>query len=605
MIDTINGTIPSLIDRMKQEGNKTTISLRKYIGILNNKGFFVIPDYQRGYVWGQRKKNDPIDSVTHLIGTLKDAYPLNKDVFLQGITVHGVPNSYDITIVDGQQRTTFFYLLLKYLQYDGHLRVKYEIREQSNEYLQNLDITSVDRTNSEDLEDFQDIFFFKRTLRIFTRELMGIDKTNFLSFILDKVNFLFVIIPEEQAKIVFTMMNGNKAKMTDEELIKAELLRCASLKDSRIGEAEHSEMRSRLAREWDYWLHWWNTGDIKKFFRTEGRQLGWLLPLIANRLIANNSNHAFFKYFRNKMLNEHSIKQSKAVFKRMRLLQKSIEDVYNDSKLYNYFGVILYIRDSTESRFAFLRWFFAMSNQNEETHIKTESELKRYYDWAILGVNHEDIVANNIEKYNDARRAFLIALEGDLLFLQNYEVAYRWLLRQNIKQDNQVQKRKGRKFNFNIERDRSLEHIYPKSKIGHRNEDGIALGSDDKVLDATHLAGIKLWREDMKWTCPQDNHIYHGSEHCIGNLVLLYRRDNSKFNNADFRQKNQYFFCDLDDDAFESRHLIHTTMVFSNVCWEDQSTNSPWNKEQVSHRKYDEIEDFKKDYPELNDLNNE
>lgn len=599
MIDTNSGTIPSLIDRMKQEGNKTAISLREYIGILNNKGYFVIPDYQRGYVWGQRKKNDPIDSVTHLIGTLKDAYQWKKKVFLQGITVHGVTNSFDISIVDGQQRTTFFYLLLKYLQYDGHLRVKYEIREQSNEYLQNLDITCVDKTNSEDSEEFQDIFFFKKTIGIFTKELKSIDKSDFLSFILDKVNFLFVIIPEEQAEIVFTMMNGNKAKMTDEELIKAELLRCASLNDSRICEAEHSEMRSRLAREWDYWLHWWNEEDIQKFFRTDGRQLGWLLPLITN------NSKVSFKDFRNKMLNELSIKQSKAVCKKMRLLQKSIEDVYNDSKSYNYLGVILYIRNSTELRFAFLRWFFALGNEKEETHTKSETELRRYYDWAIIGVNHEDIVTNNLEKYNDARRVFLTELEGNLLFLQNYEVAYRWLLRQNIKQDNQDQKRRGRKFNFNIERDRSLEHIYPKSKIGHRNEDGVALGWDDKALDATHLAEIKLWREDMKWTNPQNNHVYHGSEHCIGNLVLLYRRDNSKFNDADFRQKNHYFFCDLDDDAFESRHLIHTTMVFSNVCWEDQSTNSPWNKEQVSRRKHDEIEDFKKDYPELNDLNNE
>ena len=41
--------------------------------------------------------------------------------------------------------------------------------------------------------------------------------------------FLFVIIPEEQAKIVFTMMNGYKAKMTDEELIKADLLRFSCL----------------------------------------------------------------------------------------------------------------------------------------------------------------------------------------------------------------------------------------------------------------------------------------------------------------------------------------------------------------------------------------
>lgn len=203
------------------------------------------------------------------------------------------------------------------------------------------------------------------------------------------------------------------------------------------------------------------------------------------------------------------------------------------------------------------------------THAKSEKELKRYYDWAIIGVNHEDIVSGNIEKYNDARRAFLTALESNLLFLQNYEVAYRWLIRQNIRQDNQInskdQKCKGRKFNFNIERDRSLEHIYPKSKIGHKSDDGEALGWKDEKLDSKHLSDIKLWREDMAWTCPEDNHVYHGSEHCIGNLVLLYKRDNSKFNDADFRQKNYYFFRDLDDEAFESRHLIHTTMIFSDV----------------------------------------
>lgn len=596
MMDTIKGTVPSLTERMKQEGNKSTISLREYIGLLSNEGCFVIPDYQRGYVWGQRKKNEPMDSATYLIRTLKDAYQLKKNIFLQGITVHGVTNTYNISIVDGQQRTTFFYLLLKYLQYDRPIRIKYKIRKQSNEYLQNLELVSVDRNNS---EEFQDIFFFKRTIRIFTRELTDLNKKDFLNYILDNVKFLFVIIPEEQAEIVFTMMNGNKAKMTDEELIKAELLRCASLKHDIIKEAEHSEMRSRLAREWDYWLHWWNDEQIKKFFHTDGRQLGWLLPL------ASNNSKISFSIFREKMLKEQNIKQSKSVFKKLRLLQKSIEDAYNNSKYFNYLGVILYIRNNSEQRFAFLRWFFVLSNENEETHIKSEQELKRYYDWAIIGVNHEDIVTTDIEKYNEARRVFLTALESNLLFLQNYEVAYRWLLRQNIKQDNQDQKRKGRKFNFNIERDRSLEHIYPKSKIGHRNEEGIVLGWDDKVLDATHLAEIKLWREDMKWSCPDNNHVYHGSEHCIGNLVLLYRRDNSKFNDADFRQKNQYFFRDLDDDAFESRHLIHTTMVFSNVCWEDQSTNSPWNKEQVPRRKHDEIEDFKKDYPELNDLSHE
>ena len=591
--------IPPLSKRIKDEVNRTAISLREYIGLLHNEGCFVIPDYQRGYVWGQKKKEEEIDSVTYLIRTLKEAYSVKEDgkyVFLQGITVHGTENSYDINLVDGQQRTTFFYLLLKFLEYDGDLRIQYQIRKQSNEYLSKIDFSSIDRSEE---EEFQDIFFFKRTLRIFSRELDGYDKKDFLVFILDSVRFLFVIIPEEQAKIVFTMMNGNKAKMTDEELIKAELLRCASRKDARIKEAEHSEMRSRLAREWDYWLHWWNDDNIIKFFRTDGRQLGWLLPLITNNYKIS------FKEFREKMLNEQGLRQSKAVFKKLRLLQKSIEDVYNDSKSYNYFGVILYIRNSTELRFAFLRWFFALSNQNEETHKKTETELKRYYDWAIIGVNHEDIVANNIEKYNDARRIFLNAMESNLLFLQNYEVAYRWLLRQNIKQDNQDQKRKGRKFNFTIERDRSLEHIYPKSKIGHKNDEGKPLGWNDEELDKKHLDEVKLWREDMVWTCPEDKHVYHGSEHCIGNLVLLYRRDNSKFNDADFRQKNHYFFRDLDDDAFESRHLIHTTMIFSDVSWEDENTGSAWNKEQVPRRKYEELKCFNEDYPELNEKNDE
>lgn len=576
----------SLTERLSHCLNKTTISLKEYIGLIGNEGAFVIPDYQRGYVWGQKKKDGTSDSVTYLVQTIKEAFP-HKEVFLQGMTVHGDDDSYDISLVDGQQRTTFFYLLLKFLGYDGYLKIRYEIRRQSNLFLEELDLSNIAKNEE---EPFQDVFFFKRTLRIFERELNGFNKKDFLSFVLESVKFLFVIIPKEQAKIVFTMMNGNKAKMTNEELIKAELLRCASLKHDKIIEAEHLEMRSRLAREWDYWLHWWNEDNVRKFFRTEDRQLGWLLPLISN------NSKLSFREFRDKILGEQTLKQAKAVFKKMRLLQKSIEDVYNNSRSYNYLGVILYIRNDAEKRFAFLRWFFALNNENGETHTKSDSDLKRYYDWAIIGVNHEDIVANNVEKYNDCRRSFLSILESNNLFNENYEEAYRWLIRQNIKEDNRFD---GRRFIFEIERARSLEHIYPKSKIGHKNDEGKNLDYKDVELDAKHLNEIKLWREDMKWECPDDHHVYYGTEHCIGNLVLLYKRDNSKFNDADYRQKNQLFFTEMDDLAFKSRHLIHTTMVFSDIRWEN------WNKEQIPRRKHEEIEEFKKEYPELNDSSNE
>ena len=584
----MNKSKSTLPERVMAKLGRSAISLREYIGLLHNEGRFIIPDYQRGYIWGQKKKDEPTDSATHLISSLKESFFDYKKVFLQGITVHGKVNSYDMVLVDGQQRTTFFYLLLKYLGYDEHMGLNYEIRQQSNEFLQNIDLTSIERNEN---EEFQDIFFFKRTLRIFERELAGIDKKSFQSFILDYVKFLLVIIPEDQAKIVFTLMNGNKAKMTQEELIKAELLRCASLKHDIISEGEHAEVRSRLAREWDYWLRWWNNKEVKDFFRTEGMQLGWLLPIISN------SSKVSFKTFREKLITPSSVKQSKAVFRKMRMLQKNMEDVYNDSRSYNYFGLILYIRNNSEQRFAFLRWFFNLSSEKAETHTKSESELKRYYDWSIIGVNHEDIVSNNISAYNDHRQEFMSALSGNNLFQENYEVAFRWLLRQNIQQDN---KHEGRRFDFSIEKNKSIEHIYPKSKIGHLSDSGVKLDYNGNELEKSHLEKIQLWREDMKWICPEDQLVHTGSEHCIGNLVLLYKRDNSLFNDADFQTKNQLFFKVIDDDdAFKSRHLIHTTMVFSDARWDG------WNKEQIPRQKYEAIKEFKKEYPELNTQNNE
>lgn len=576
-------SIINLKDRLKDIGDKTTITLSNYIQLLKGSGSFVIPDYQRGYVWGQRKKNSQSDSVSFLINSLKESYNHKSDIFLQGITVHEKKESFDIVLVDGQQRTTFFYLLLKYTGYKDYVSIKYDIRKESNDFLINLDKEDCSRNDS---EEYQDIFFRKRTLRIFARELKDIVKEDFRKYILEHVKFLFVIIPEEQAKIVFTMMNGNKAKMTNEELIKAELLRCASLEHNLFSEAEHIALRGRLAREWDSWLYWWSNPNVESFFRTGGKQLGWLLPLVCE------SSKVSFDSFKDKLLKSQTMKQSKSVFKQMRLLQKLIEDAYNYSISYNYLGVILYIRNNVEQRFAFLRWYFGINQDG--IHFKSIAELKRYYDWAIIGVNHEDIVAVDAEKYSDARNRFYGELKSNMLFMHHYETAYRWLLHQNIKQDNFYN---DRKFDFNIECNRSLEHVYPKSKIGHKNDQNIALGwNDEPIKDECSIA---LWREEMEWTCKEDNHVYHGSEHCIGNLVLLYKRDNSKFNDADFRKKNQYFFTDQDDESFKSRHLIHTTMVFSDVNWEDKTSDKPWNKEQIPMRKYAEIKEFENEYPEI------
>ena len=88
-----------------------TYTLEEYLNLVSQDGTFVIPSYQRGYVWGQEKTNQKQNSVDNILDTLIDGFNNDKDVFLQGITVCEVKP--DIVLVDGQQRTTFFYLFLK------------------------------------------------------------------------------------------------------------------------------------------------------------------------------------------------------------------------------------------------------------------------------------------------------------------------------------------------------------------------------------------------------------------------------------------------------------------------------------------------------------
>ena len=232
-----------------------TITLRDYLG----KGkCFVVPNYQRGYVWGKNKPGAK-DAVTYMMESLTNGFKSKTDVFIQGVTVSESDD--EIILIDGQQRTTFFYLLLKYLGGKENFCIKYKIREKSDDFLGELKEEMLNTLKEDSNEDFQDIYFFKKTLRLIRETLTGIDREEFLKYVLDNVKFLYIDIPQDKATTVFSMMNGNKAEMKAEELIKAELLRLASLNEApgqSVGEKElysvewdNNMLRSRYAREWD------------------------------------------------------------------------------------------------------------------------------------------------------------------------------------------------------------------------------------------------------------------------------------------------------------------------------------------------------------------
>lgn len=558
--------------------SNSTKTLRQYLSLIPIGGMFRIPDFQRGYIWGKPRTDGKPNSVEYLLGTLLEGYENDTDIFLQGIT-YTRPAKDVAEIIDGQQRTTFLYLLLKYLKYEGPFIISYTIRRESNKFLEDY------KGQESIVEDpdckFQDIFFFNRTIRIIHERLSAINNFSidaFRDYLLDHVRMLCIEISPDKAEVIFTMMNGNKAVMKQEELIKAEILRRASLPSEEIKEIESRDIRGRMAREWDEWLHWWNRPDVAEFYMSGEHPLGWLIPLyLGNAKVS-------FEVFRKKIEKDSSnkIKEAKELFRTLRLLQRQLQDAFSNPISYNYIGAILRSKTSEAERFTFLRWFF---NQKDETLISDKmNSLRRYFDLSIIRCNHEDIVMSGRDwqkKVDECIADFYDKLNSDDVYRESYEDGARWLLRCNIIEDCRQEDNKGRKFNFKIWNNRSLEHIYPKSKFGHRdakNTDTILDYKDEPIPDDK---GIEIMRGN-----PEDAD--YVNEHSIGNLVLIYGKDNSSFGTKTFEGKKDSFFKTGEDYRyFESRHLIHTISVFA---------SSQWGRNEIIARCAKEVNDFDKTY---------
>ena len=556
------------------------ITLREYLG--KNK-VFIIPDYQRGYVWGKNRVGSK-DSVTYIMEDMLRRYESKTELFLQGMTV--TEKSDCIEIIDGQQRTTFLFLLFKCLGYNGKFLLDYRVRKESFNFLKNINVDDVcydtlpDRKN----EDIQDKYFFKKTVYIIKTKLEGVDKAAFLDYLLENVKFLYIDIPEQQAENVFTMMNGSKAQMRVEELIKAEMLRLISVNET-SDEWYDILLRSRLAREWDKWLYWWNKPEVQTVFRCYN-PMGLLLVTYWEDKKNDRNSHFSFEAFKEDCL--RSGKSAKEIFVELRRLQKRFEDAFNAPSVYNKVGAILRIMRIGDQK-KFIKDYFIK---------RSIRDLDNYYRCAFLDMTHHEIVNIDGDKFCSKYENCRQTISGSMLYVENKEVAFRLLLRLNIDEDNKQNNSGGRKFDFTIWDKygiRSIEHIYPKSKVVHWQEDDNRWhdGNGDVVGELKDFChDDKRWR-DGRWNeyLQRDSIQGGASEHSIGNLALLYRDDNSTLGANDYVVKKNYFFNIDKKEYFKSRHLLHTIYLFAKSEWGSKEIEE--NQKSVL-KKFDEYYEHQK-----------
>ena len=573
-----------------------------------------IPCYQRGYVWGKKREGTK-DSVSFMLDTLMEGYGTDetedqdrKDIFVQGITVvpseDGADNKY--IVIDGQQRTTFFYLLLKTLGDDKIITIIYNSSRGASAtdvspqlWLNNFSLKTDCTENIS--EPTQDVYFFKKTVRLIKEHVLyKANHEKLITYIRKHVRFLLIPIPASLAVSTFTMMNGNKAIMADYELIKADLLRRASLgtggySNSTAREWDNISLRSRYAHEWDRWLHWWKQDEVQKMFNCTN-PMGWLLKTVFDVSKVDEDLFSSYKVYINNKEKEtqngyNPAQAAKLLFAELRACQHKFEDTYANPIKYNQFGITLRFLNS-EERIKFIKDYFLNSG-----NYAVLKDLTLLYNLLLMGYTYNQISNKRflIEKVNDFKSSLI---EGEIYGLNN-ELAYRYLLVRNVERDCEL----SRRFDFSVWGNRSLEHVYPKSKVVHEGQDGLMGGHgelikelDDYFIDDKGLLQLKNpnkvryidiksyitqksikieWDEYVKKNADRYRFLtefssINLSEHCIGNLLLLYGNNNSSFGNKMPEEKRQSYFELNRDGIFNSRHLLHTVFSFGRFVKFDQ-----------------------------------
>lgn len=568
--------------------NKVTKTLGDFI-----QKEIIIPCYQRGYIWGKKHTGTDKDAVSYMLESLEKGFTSNEPLFIQGITVVEKNNSY--VIIDGQQRMTFFYLLLKTLGDKNAFTIRYRSnrgaatddektpQKSPQKWLEEYDVASGNSYHEDPQDEYQDIYYFKKTSRLIKNSGLytNAEKRSYVCrYVKNNVEFLLIPINEQIAVRTFTMMNGNKAVMEGYELIKADLLRRASLGTGgymgNASEWDNITLRSRYAHEWDRWLHWWNRKDVQLMYNCSN-PMGWLL-YCAFETEPDKADlfSTYIEFIDKKQEGKTESQKAKLTFAKLRMLQNRFEETFAVVSIYNDFGVIMHMLNKKDIP-AFINEYF--SDNSTLPH-----DLKVIYDLLLCGMTYKEIKSRDmetLETFEKKKTALKDILVNNPVYGVNNDLAYKYLLIRNVEANIRG------KFDFAIlDGNRSLEHVYPKSKVVHVQE-GQWMDYNNKLVPC--LEGLEYeqergWTKDGNQTENQEEvreYITRESiqkaasgiealkevaqdltENSIGNLLLFYKNNNSEHGNKSPEVKRRDDFFNPSKPLFESRNLLHSLMVF-------------------------------------------
>lgn len=236
------------------------IEQRSVRDIIDKKINFNVPAYQRGYRWNKLNVTDLLDDLLEFIqdGSSRKFY------CLQPLVVKKIgENRYNI--IDGQQRLTTIFIILKYLEnllkekngIDEIYTLCYETRKDSKDFLQNIASKTQDESNQN-----MDYFCMHQAYGAIKSWFENKNASELLEIFTNSkddkyhIEFIWYEVEDNEDEVkIFARLNSGKIPLTNAELIKALFLNVRNLKTRSApkgcSENEIITKQIEISKEWD------------------------------------------------------------------------------------------------------------------------------------------------------------------------------------------------------------------------------------------------------------------------------------------------------------------------------------------------------------------
>ena len=332
---------------------------------------FFIPSYQRGYRWTYLQIENLLNDIWEFSkGVDGDFYCLQplvvkerkKDLLAEIKQANSIEDVETLLkgewiVIDGQQRLTTIYLILKSLENEQIPFLEYE-RESYIETCDNSDNVKNDNieiyhlTNAKHFID-RWIHIEKRTdeeKKWINPKDVKIDIEVFRNKIKEQTKFIFYNVgdvSEEQEHDIFNNLNSGKIALTNAELIKALFLNKVGKED-----ISHREVEQRLlADEFDQIERTLRQDDFWYFLAGNKEKPSSCINLLFDLMLESSEQNDKYRtdepfrtffYFNDDLINgnesEDSYKESKIIWEKVRKVFHIMEGWFNDSVMYNLIG---------------------------------------------------------------------------------------------------------------------------------------------------------------------------------------------------------------------------------------------------------------------------